>query len=65
MYSYGFFHDDPGQADCLDRTDERLGTLDMEKCPQSLGFRCEEQTCRPGDDMFPCGDGQWTNGQYR
>jgi len=28
--------DDSGQADCLDRTDERLGTLDMEKWTISM-----------------------------
>ena len=54
-----FFDDDSVQAECLDQSD----ILDSYKCSSNLSvesdiFTCEENTCRPGNDKFSCGDGQ-------
>ncbi|CAF3802137.1 unnamed protein product [Rotaria sordida] len=47
-----------GDADCLDRSDEVLDASYIELCFQDPTFRCEEHSCRPNADKFPCGDGQ-------
>ncbi|CAF1234211.1 unnamed protein product [Rotaria sp. Silwood1] len=53
-----FFHDISLNPDCLDRTDEPRVAYYPDLCHRDPTFRCEEHTCRPGIDEFPCGDGQ-------
>ncbi|CAF1407518.1 unnamed protein product [Adineta ricciae] len=58
-----FFHDVIINPDCLDQSDE--GFLDRTSdCFVNPLFRCEEHTCQPGREDFPCGDGQCTVGIY-
>ncbi|CAF3228479.1 unnamed protein product [Rotaria sp. Silwood2] len=52
-----FFHDTPSNPECLDTTDERLITGSISACFKDPTFRCEEHSCRPGYEDFPCGDG--------
>jgi hypothetical protein len=56
-----FFHDSSLNPDCLDRTDEPVDSY-LSLCHNDPSFRCEEHTCRPGKEEFPCGDGQCRNG---
>jgi hypothetical protein len=58
-----FYHDVPLNPDCLDGTDERHKDSHYPYfCSWDPTFRCEERTCRPGKDEFPCGDGTCTTG---
>ena len=57
-----FFHDVSFNPDCLDRTDEPVQFFYTLQCYEDPAFRCEEHTCRPGRDEFPCGNGHCTNG---
>jgi hypothetical protein len=57
-----FLHDVFLNPDCLDGTDELPPRTTSSSCFQDPAFRCEEYTCRPGKDDFPCGDGQCTDG---
>ncbi|CAF1473302.1 unnamed protein product [Adineta steineri] len=57
---FEFFHDFPYQPDCLDRTDEEFNDF-HERCSRFVTFECEEHRCRPGNEEFPCGDGQCIN----
>lgn len=50
-----FLHDIVDGSDCLDRTDEQQYSFD--RCSLIPYFQCEEHTCRPGGEEFPCGDG--------
>jgi hypothetical protein len=52
------FQDDPLNPDCLDRSDEITMQTNNNFCFQDPAFRCEEQSCRPGQEDFACGDGQ-------
>jgi hypothetical protein len=56
-----FFHDIKDFPDCLDRTDE-IVTESEYYCYAHVRFRCEEHMCPPGQNDFPCGDGQCTDG---
>ncbi|UJR17411.1 hypothetical protein I4U23_004306 [Adineta vaga] len=53
-----FWKDDKDNPDCLDRSDESNIPLSFDFCYQTPTFRCEEHTCRPGNEDFSCGDGQ-------
>ncbi|CAF1415316.1 unnamed protein product [Adineta steineri] len=54
-----FLKDDKDNPDCLDRSDEsNIPSPSFNLCYQIPTFRCEEHTCRAGDEDFSCGDGQ-------
>ena len=54
-----YYHDGSDHSECLDRTDELSRSNDQ--CYRSVAFQCEEHRCRPGNEEFPCGDGQCIN----
>ena len=51
-----YYRDDTNKAECLDQTDELPYPND--ECYQNPRFECEEHSCRPGVEDFPCGDGE-------
>ena len=54
-----FYRDGSRQTECFDQTDEMLSwKFSDENCYQNGNFECEESTCQPARDAFPCGDGQ-------
>jgi hypothetical protein len=53
-----FFHDTSFNPNCLDRSDEAPDTNYISSCYRDPSFRCEEHTCRPGDEEFARGDGE-------
>ena len=55
-----FFQDDRLIPDCLDQTDETKHGYEQ-ICDSIPTFQCEEQTCLPGPNNFPCGDGTCVN----
>lgn len=57
-----FFRDNIRQPDCLDRSDEIDPINDLSSCYLNFGFNCDESSCTPDQNDFPCGDGECTNG---
>jgi hypothetical protein len=55
-----FFRDISTKPDCFDQTDEEQRYTHF-VCYKTPNFECEEHTCRPGVEEFPCGDGQCIN----
>ncbi|CAF1673442.1 unnamed protein product, partial [Adineta ricciae] len=53
-----FWEDGLGEAECLDRSDERPDVSYLRNCYQDPRFHCEEHTCRSNWHEFSCGDGQ-------